>query len=46
MTPSRIGVAMLGAGFIADYHLAGLAACGRADVRTLVARNEAVLGIV
>lgn len=41
MTPSRIGVAMLGAGFIADYHLAGLAACGRADVRTLVARNEA-----
>lgn len=35
----RIGVAMLGAGFIADYHLAGLAACGRADVRAVVGRT-------
>lgn len=37
----RIGVAMLGAGFIAEYHLAGLAATGRADVRVVVARSRA-----
>jgi predicted dehydrogenase len=39
MAGRRIGVAMLGAGFIAEYHLAGLAATGRADVRTVVART-------
>jgi len=41
MGARRIGVAMLGAGFIADYHLAGLASTGRADVRTVVARTAA-----
>jgi predicted dehydrogenase len=41
MTGKRIGVGMLGAGFIAEYHLAGLAATGRADVRTIVARTPA-----
>lgn len=41
MAGRRIGVAMLGAGFIAEYHLAGLAATGRADVRTVVARTLA-----
>ena len=39
MPASRVGVAMVGTGFIAEYHLAGLAACGRADVRTVVGRN-------
>jgi predicted dehydrogenase len=39
MTQSRIGVAMLGAGFIAEYHLAGLAAAGGADVRVVVGRT-------
>ncbi len=39
MTESHVGVAVLGAGFIAEYHLAGLAACGRAHVRTVVARH-------
>jgi predicted dehydrogenase len=36
----RIGVAVLGAGFIAEYHLAGLAATGRADVRVVVGRSR------
>jgi UDP-N-acetyl-2-amino-2-deoxyglucuronate dehydrogenase len=36
---TRIGVAMLGAGFIAEYHLAGLAAAGSADVRVIVGRT-------
>jgi predicted dehydrogenase len=34
-----LGVAMLGAGFIAEYHLAGLAAAGGAAVRLLVGRT-------
>ena len=37
----RIGVAMLGAGSIAEYHLAGLAATGCSVVRTVVARTPA-----
>ena len=40
MTRARIGVAMLGAGFIAEYHLAGLAAAGGADVRIVVGRSR------
>ena len=35
-----VGVAMLGAGFIAEYHLAGLAAAGGADVRVVVGRTR------
>jgi predicted dehydrogenase len=35
-----VGVAMLGAGFIAEYHLAGLAAAGGASVRAIVGRTE------
>jgi predicted dehydrogenase len=40
VTKNRIGVAMLGAGFIAEYHLAGLAAAGGADVRVVVGRTR------
>ena len=40
MTGARIGVAMLGAGFIAEYHLAGLAAAGAADVRVVISRTR------
>lgn len=40
MKGARIGVAMLGAGFIAEYHLAGLAAAGGADVRVVVGRTR------
>jgi predicted dehydrogenase len=40
MESGRIGVAMLGAGFIAEYHLAGLAAAGGADVRVVVGRSR------
>ena len=36
----HVGVAMLGAGFIAEYHLAGLAAAGGAEVRVLVGRSR------
>src|SRR5512134_474789 len=39
MPGPRTGVAMLGAGFIAEYHLAGLAAAGNADVRIVVGRR-------
>lgn len=35
----RTGVAMLGAGAIAEYHLAGLAAAGGADVRVIAGRS-------
>ncbi|MDQ3559181.1 MAG: Gfo/Idh/MocA family oxidoreductase [Pseudomonadota bacterium] len=35
----RVGVAVIGAGFIADYHVNGLAAAGGADVSTLVGRR-------
>lgn len=41
MEAARIGVALLGAGFIAEYHLAGLAASGGADVRVVVGRTRA-----
>ncbi len=37
----RVGVAMIGAGFIADYHLAGLEATGRAHLPVLVTRRPA-----
>lgn len=40
MPAERIGLAMLGAGFIAEYHLAALAQCERAQVRTIVARRR------
>ena len=42
MAPKRVaevGVAILGAGSIADYHLGGLAAAGGAAVRVIVART-------
>lgn len=41
MAAARIGVAVLGAGHIAEYHLGGLAAAGGADVRVLVGRTRA-----
>jgi myo-inositol 2-dehydrogenase/D-chiro-inositol 1-dehydrogenase len=41
MAKETIGVAVLGAGFIAEYHLAGLAAAGGASVRMLVGLAEA-----
>ena len=41
MAHARIGVAVLGGGTIAEYHLAGLAATGRADVRVLTGRTAA-----
>ena len=41
MARETIGVAVLGAGFIAEYHLAGLAAAGGASVRLLVGLAEA-----
>lgn len=40
ISQTRIGVAVLGAGFIAEYHLAGLAAAGGADVRVVVGRTR------
>jgi predicted dehydrogenase len=39
MGRARIGVAVLGGGFIAEYHLGGLQATGRADVRVIVGRS-------
>jgi len=36
-----IGVGMIGAGFISEYHLAGLAAAGGAAVRVLMGRTPA-----
>ena len=39
MRDATVGVAMLGAGFIAEYHLAGLAAAGGASVRVVVGRT-------
>ena len=41
MASESIGIAVLGAGFIAEYHLAGLAATGGASVRMLVGLAEA-----
>ncbi len=40
MGQARIGVAVLGSGFIAEYHLVGLAATGRADVRVVAGRTH------
>ncbi len=36
----RVGIAFVGTGFIADYHLAGLNAVPRAEVRAVVGRDE------
>lgn len=38
MTRETVRVGLIGAGFIADYHLGGLAAAGGAEVRVLVGR--------
>lgn len=40
-TPQTVRVGAIGAGFIADYHLAGLAAAGGADVRVVYGRTPA-----
>ena len=40
MKQAAVGVAVLGAGSIAEYHLGGLAACGYAAVRVLAARTR------
>lgn len=37
----RVGIAIVGAGFIADYHLTGLAATTRAATRVIVSRGLA-----
>ena len=37
----RIGIAVIGAGFIADYHLTGLAAVPRAETRVIASRTLA-----
>lgn len=39
MTSDLVGVALIGAGFIAEYHLNGLRAAGGADVRLIAGRN-------
>jgi len=44
MTCDRVGIAMIGAGFIADYHLAGLQAAGGADVRLVASRDAGKAG--
>src|SRR5688572_11782496 len=38
----KVAVAVIGAGFIADYHISGLNAAGGADVTTLVGRRYEV----
>jgi predicted dehydrogenase len=40
MNHASVGVAVLGAGSIAEYHLGGLAAAGHAGVRVLAARTR------
>lgn len=40
VTSDDVGIAVLGAGFIAEYHLAGIAAAGGASVRALAARSH------
>jgi predicted dehydrogenase len=39
-SPQKIRIGAIGAGFIADYHLDGLAAAGGADVRVLYGRTR------
>ena len=39
-----VGVAMIGAGFIADYHLAGLQAAGGAELRLVAGRDAEKAG--
>src|SRR5690242_8550011 len=39
-TTDRVAVAIIGAGFIADYHAGGLAATSQADVAVLVGRRR------
>jgi hypothetical protein len=36
----RVGIAIIGAGVIADYHLAGLVALSQADVRCMNVARE------
>ena len=36
---SKLGIALIGAGFIADYHLGGLAGTPEAEVRVVASRN-------
>ena len=36
----KVGVAVIGAGFICDYHVAGIRAAGTGDITTLVGRNR------
>lgn len=40
MADDEIGIAVLGAGSIAEYHLAGIAAAGGASVRAIAARSR------
>ena len=40
MTGNLVGVAMIGAGFIAEYHLSGLVSAGGASVRLITGRNQ------
>src|SRR5438045_2422833 len=46
MSGERIGVAVLGGGSIAEYHLAGLAATNRADVRVVTGRTHAKVAVL
>jgi len=41
VTGESVGVGVIGAGFISEYHLAGLAAAGGANVRILMGRTPA-----
>ena len=36
----RVRIGIIGAGFIADYHLDGLRAAGGADVRVIAGRSR------
>ena len=36
----KIGVAVVGAGFICDYHVTGIRAAGTGEVTTLVGRSQ------
>ena len=40
LTRDPVGVAIIGAGFIAEYHLAGIASAGGASVRLVAGRNQ------
>ncbi len=40
LSSSLVGVALIGAGFIAEYHLGGLASAGGVSVRLIAGRNQ------